>query len=141
MNEEMKLSAQNFGFDATWILDLATNYGDDVLALAIEAARNGISVQFIIEVLEKFGPVLLQLLVDLLNQRKMAMAMSAARMGVAAEPVPGPIIEAVEGPFLDLIIEKYLPVMVEKYLPVIMEKYGTQLIQMIIEMFLKNLQK
>jgi hypothetical protein len=133
--EELKLSAQSFGFDLNWIVKILETWGDDVLSLIVEAARNGISVQFIVELLEKFGPVLLQLLVDLLNRKKM-MAFAAG-----AEVVPGPVVEGVEGPFLDLIIEKYLPLIIQKYLPVIMEKYGPQLIQMIIDLFLKNLQK
>lgn len=137
---EMKSSAANFGFDAAWIADVLEKWGDDVLALVIEAARNGLSVAWIVEIVDKFGPTLLEFVVSLLNRWKMA----AAPMGFAAGEavvVPGPVVEGVNAAFIDMIVEKYLPLIIEKYLPIIMEKYGPQLIQFLVDMFLKNLNK
>jgi hypothetical protein len=135
--EQLKLSATNFGFDAGWVADVLEKYGPEVLAWAIELARNGLSVTFIVEVVQQFGPVLLQLLVDWLNKKNMAKAAFAAE-GVV---VNGDVIEGVDASFIDLIVEKYLPLIIQKYLPMIMEKYGPQLIQMLVDMFLKSLQK
>jgi len=137
LHEELKSSAVGFGFDAGWISELLEKWGQDVLAIVIEAARNGLSVVLIVEIMNKLGPAILELIVELLNRNKMT------GFGVTSEGelIPGPVIEGIDGPFIDMIIEKYLPVIIEKYLPLIFEKYGTQLIQFIIEMFLKNLQK
>lgn len=140
MNHELKISADNFGFDAGWIADVLEKWGDETLALIIEAARSGLSIAWIVEVVNLFGPVLLEFVVELLNKWKMA----AAPMGFAVgESVvtPGPVVEGVNSAFIDLIIEKYLPVIIEKYLPIILEKYGPQLIQFLVELFLKSLNK
>ena len=139
--EELKEHAINLGFDNDFIIEILTKYGQEVLVLIIEAARNGFSIDFIKEMLMKLGPILLELIVDVTNRQKME-GFAADPMGFSAGVVvDGPIVEGVEGPFIDILVEKYLPKILQKYLPLILEKYGEQLIQMILELFLKNLQK
>lgn len=137
--EGLKVSATNFGFEASWISDILEKFGGDVLALAIEAARNGLSIGFIVEVIEKFGPQLLDLMISWLNKWKMMKFQMAAT--AEGEVVDGPIEQGFDAAFVDLIIEKYLPTIIEKYLPSILEKYGPQIIQFIIQMFMNNIKK
>lgn len=129
--EELKASANNFGFDASWIADILQKYGDDILPLVIEAARNGLSIYLIAETLQKFGPKVLDFLVSLLNAHNMNRKMGSA---------PGSFIEDVNST-VDVVIEKYLPMIIEKYLPIIIGKYGPQLVQLIVELVMKSLQK
>lgn len=128
--EELRLSAVNFGFDGGWIADIMQQWGDEVLALAIEATRNGLSVGLVVEILSKFGPSVLDFFVNLLGKKKMM---------AAGDVIPGPIIEGMDSAFVDLIVEKYLPQILEKFLPLILEKFGPQLMQLLAEMLLKNL--
>jgi hypothetical protein len=131
---DKKLSAVNLGFDPAWIQQIIGQYGEDVLAIVIEAARNGLSIQLVVEIFTKFGPAILQLLVDFLNKKKM-------QTQFAGEIVDGPVNVAVDSTLIDLLVEKYLPVIIQKYLPMIMEQYGAQLVQIFIDVLLKNFQK
>lgn len=124
--EDMKASAANFGFDAQWIADVIQKWGNDVLALVVEAARNGFSKDLIIEVLQKFGPLLLELMVDIINK----FSMRKAAVG-----------EVVVGEEVSLFDASILEVVVQKYLPMIMEKYGEKIIQMLIDWLLNNVLK
>lgn len=130
-NEELKLSAGNFGFDAGWIAEILQKYGADALTLAIEAARNGFSVAFIVEILQKFGPAILEFILSLFTRHQMTLRMRG--MTGAGDVVTGDVIEGIDASFLDLIIQKYLPVIIEKYLPTIFEKFGPMIME-----FLKN---
>lgn len=155
-NDELKMSASNFGFDAGWIADILQKYGTDALSLAIEAARNGFSVAFIVEILQKFGPAILEFILSLFTRHQAALRMRG--MAGAGDVVTGDIVEGIDASFLDLIIQKYLPVIIEKYLPTIFEKFGPmimefiknnmqsifekfgpEIIQMILNLFLNNL--
>ncbi len=139
--EELKEHAINLGFDSDFVTDVLSKYGPEILALIIEAARNGFTVDFIKEIMSKLGPILLELMVEIINRQKME-GFAADPMGFnAGVVIDGPIVEGVEGPFIDILVEKYLPKIIQKYLPLILEKYGDKLIQMLIELFLKNLQK
>ena len=157
-NDELKMSAVNFGFDAGWIADILQKYGGNVLTLAIEAARNGFSVAFIVEVLQKFGPTLLQFIVDVFARHQTSLRMRG--MTGTGDVLTGDVVEGIDTAFLDVIIQKYLPVIIEKYLPTIFaqfgpmimeflknnmqyvfEKFGPEIIQMILQLFLNNLKQ
>ena len=136
MQEQLKQSAINFGFDANWVASVPQKHNPEVLALAVEAARSGISVDVIMELIDKLGPIILQFIVEWINKKKMS-ASSAS----GADIVTGDVIEGVDSQFIDVIVEKYLPIIIQKYLPMIMEKWGPQLIQFVLDLFMKNLTK
>lgn len=139
--EQLKVSANNFGFDGGWVADILQQYGPDVLALAVEAARNGFSVSLIVEVVQKFGPAMLDLLVSLLNQKNS----QAMRMAMN-EVVPGNVITAdnvgsIDPALIDILIQKYLPQIINTILPQLINTYGPQILQMILNALLQNFQK
>src|SRR5581483_1438427 len=101
MSEELKMSATNLGFDASWIAELVERFGQDVLTLVVEAARQGLSISLVIEIIQKFGPALLDFVVELLNKKSM--------LGLTGDVVEGPTVEGVNSAFIDVIIEKWLP--------------------------------
>lgn len=119
--EDLKNSALSFGFDMAWITELINKYGDDVLNLVLEGVRTGLTKEFIIEVLGKFGPIVLELLVNLVNNWKLV-------QGVA--PVEQLNFDS-----------QFFQVLVEKYLPMLFEKYGEQLVAAIVEFLLNVMRK
>jgi hypothetical protein len=137
-NEELKTSAMGFGFDASWVADILQNWGDDVLSLAIEAARHGLSVTLVVDILKVFGPSILEFLVEFLNKR--SMAMQQQKFGAEVDGIAAPV-KGLQAGFIDVIIDKYLPIIFENYLPLVAEKYGPQLIQLLVEMVMRNLKK
>ena len=94
--DTLKASAANFGFDGGAIADILEKFGPDVLALVIEAARSGFSIPWIMEVINKFGPTVLQFLADLFHKNA---AMAAMPMAMDGEVHNGVVIDGklVEG--------------------------------------------
>lgn len=135
--DEMRLSASNFGFDMNWVADVLEKFGQDVLSLAIEAARHGLSATLVIEMIDKLGKGVVEFIVDILNNKSMV-GMANPMEG---EIVNGPVLEGVDSSVLNVIIEKWLPLIINNYLPLILEKYGPQLIQALLDLFLKSVKK
>src|SRR4051812_35196032 len=52
------------GFDPSYIGDLIAQYGNDVVGIVADALRSGFSKQWIVDMLLKFGPVILRFLLD-----------------------------------------------------------------------------
>lgn len=129
INEEFKTSAINFGFDEKWIVEILEKYGSEVVAIIVEAARNGFSIALIQEIINKLGPLFLELIVDFTNKKNMT-----------GEIIPGPVVEGKDA-FIDLIVEKYLPTIIQNYLPMLFEKYGSQIITYFINMLMDKLKK
>ncbi len=125
--EDIRLSAVGFGFDSTWISDLLAKYGSDAVALVVEAVRGGFSKDLVVDVLDKFGPLVLEFLINLLNKHKMA-----AR-GVAGELVVGEQVGAIDATIIQTMIEKYLPILVDKY--------GQQILDLIVSFVISRLTK
>jgi hypothetical protein len=133
--ETLKESAANFGFDGGTVADILEKHGSDVLALMIEAARNGFNAAWILDTFNKLGPAVLQFLTDLFNKN-----MSVAPMGMAAVGDSGIVVG--EGTVIDANVGKLfdgqlLEQIIQKMLPQLIEKYGPQLIQMLIDAIIK----
>lgn len=132
-----KTSALNFGFEEGFIEKLSVEHGEDKVALAVEAARLGLSPTVIVEIIKAVGPSILELIVYLLNRRNM----EANEQFGLAPAIVNSFDNNFDGPFIDGIIEKYLPIIMKKYLPLIIEKYADQIIKIFVDLFLKNLEK
>jgi len=132
-NEELKTSAVGFGFSDEWVAKVVEEWGDDVLTSVVEMARHGLSVEVITQLLEKFGPRLLDLLVSLLNRLRM--------VGVSGDVIPGQVVEGVDAAIIDVVVQNWLPIIIQKYLPMIIDKYGEQLIKFVIDFVIKSLNK
>lgn len=113
---DLKASAQNFGFDGGVVADVLEKFGPEVLALVVEAARSGFSVQWIMDTLYKFGPAVLQFFRDMWNSN--AMAAAAQGEGVV---LTGELVEGFDANFLQVLLEKFLPVLLDKFGPKIIE--------------------
>lgn len=121
--DDLKVSASNFGLDVQWVADLLAKYGPTALALAVEAMRLGFSKEFVMELFTKFGPMIMELLVQLWN----------SKLGDSGEIVTGDVVVADQVNAFLFLLEKYLPVLIDKYLPALMEKYGKPFVQMLVQ--------
>jgi hypothetical protein len=125
MSEELKLAASNFGFDSGWVADILTQWGPEVLAVCVEAARNGLSVTLITEIVTKFGPALLQLIVGMWQHQNMAAA--PCHKGAdcckhkAALAGDLPVLVGADASLITVLVQQWLPVILQKFGPVIMQ--------------------
>lgn len=127
--ETLKTSAMSFGFDFEWITNLVTQWGDDVLALVVEAVRGGFTKEVVVNILEKVGPLALELIVNLMNKMKI-------HRGFA-----GPDGALVVGEEVRLFDASIIETLVQRYLPILMEKYGDKIVQLVIDWIIKAIAK
>lgn len=137
MTEELKASAVGFGFDISWIGDLIGKWGNDVLGLVVEAVRSGFNRELVVDILEKFGPLVLELLVNMFNKKKMHMTAAAAG---------GPVVVADEisvfdASIIETLVQRYLPQLIERYLPMLLEQYGDRIVQWVVDWILNNMRR
>ena len=131
--EALKVSAMELGFDGDWIADVLETWGDEILSAVVDIARNGISVDFIVETLRKFGPLLLDFVSGLLNRR--------TSMGLTGEVVPGAVAQGINSAFLDTLVEKFMPQILEKILPELLDKFGSKIFEFLTKWLLNLLNK
>jgi hypothetical protein len=129
----LKASAQDFGFDRGVIADILEKFGPDVLALVVEAARNGFSIQWIMDTFNKFGPTVLRFLSDLFSRN---MAMAEVPMSFDGSPQTGVVIN---GDLIEGMDSNLISTLLEKLLPMLLEKYGPMLIDFLMKLFLDAL--
>jgi len=126
----LKASAQDFGFDSGAVADILEKFGPDVLALLVELARSGFTIQWIMDTFNKFGPTVLQFLQDLFTRN---MAIAEVPLSVDGSPQTGVVID---GQIVEGLDSNLITTLLEKFLPLILEKYGPQLIEYLIKMVL-----
>jgi hypothetical protein len=85
MAEDLKVAATGLGLDANTIADILEKYGPEVLAMVVELLRNGFSTTFIMELVQ-LGPDVLQIIVNLFNSSVMKKysAMSPEQLKISA---------------------------------------------------------
>lgn len=125
--ETLKENAIGMGFDSSWIADILEKYGPDILNLAIQLANNGFSVAFIVEMLQRFGPYILQFLLNLLNNWKV--------FGIAGDVAPSDDV------VVQTAAETWLPSILERILPQLVEKYAAEIADALVKFLLDRLKK
>lgn len=115
--EIMKASATEFGFDPTWILQIIGEFGPDVVAIVVEAMRQGLSKDLVVEIITKLGPMILQIMIAVMNSKKMSFT-------------PG---DPQQANILAILIQQFLPTIVEVYLPELWQRNKEHIIQMLVD--------
>lgn len=126
--EESTQAALGFGFDTQWIADILKDYGQTVLDLVLEAMRGGFSKELVLEIISKFGPLVLEFLVNLLNRKKMAMT---SGLSMTDANINDQMAAFIDISFIETIVQKYLPLIIEKYGPVIVQAILDYLLKMV----------
>lgn len=133
------VSAQSFGFSAEDVDAVRAQHGDEVLSLMTEAARSGFSIGFVMDILKRFGPAVLQFLYELWNEQVMAAGVAAQSSGEAIV-LEGPLVQGVQEGIVNMLLNKLLE-QLPNLLPVLLEKYGDQVLKLIVDTLLKVLAK
>ena len=116
--EALKAQVVGFGFDPSYIADLIQKFGPDLLGIVVEAVRQGLSVATIKDIVEKFGPDVLNLLLGVLNNKS-----AKAFAGDQGVVIPGGVVVADQaGGLIDIILQNFLPQVLQKLLPVLVQQ-------------------
>jgi hypothetical protein len=119
--ETIQKGIVEFGIDSESLGELIAKYGKEILDTISSAIKHGLSKDFILETLNRFGPILLNLLVSVLSKK-----VFGAEGDVVAEQE-----KVVDGVLKDIFMTRILPRM--------LEKHGDELADALIEALIKYL--
>lgn len=121
---EVKAAMLDLGFTNEEVADVVEKHGTDILSTVIDGLRLGLSKEFVLEVLTKWGPYLLDLLLSIFKKKE-----AAGMVGVDLSSI-------VDGVLIDNLLKRLLPALVDKY--------GEQLVNLLAEAllnYIRNLTK
>lgn len=111
----VKMELNDFGFNNSLLEEFVARFGTEILALIREALRVGLSKDLVIEILNRLGPLFLDLAVKLLS-RKNPSELSTK----------------------DQVNEAAVSVLLAGVLPGLIEKFGPILAELLIEFLLRK---
>ena len=123
---ELKLTADNYGVTPEFTAEVLTKYGPDVLAVVIKALQSGFSFSFVLEVFKRFGPVVLEFFLSLFTTSTKEMESKAQKGLVASDITLADFLNDKNTAAFAPIITK---VLLDKIIPYIIENYGQQILQ------------
>ncbi len=115
-HEELKVEAVAAGMAAEDVADFLDKWGDTVLRLAIDALRNGLSKDFVVEVLKVLGPLFLELINNTIKTDRLVMG--------------SPEKAVTESHYMG---NSMLPNFVEKLLTNLINMYGQEIVKKIVD--------
>lgn len=123
---ELKLTADNYGVTPEFTAEVLTKYGPDVLAVVIKALQSGFSFSFVLEIFKRFGPVVLEFFLSLFTTSTKEMESKAQKGLVASDITLADFLNDKNTAAFAPIITK---VLLDKIIPYIIENYGQQILQ------------
>lgn len=130
----MTAEAVTYGLNLVEVADLLAKWGPSVLQLVISGLRNGLSLALVREILETLGPLFLRLAVEQADffTTKRLKAV-VATPAAASTVIVGEQVDSFEKSSAVLdLFLKLMPALL-KMLPEIMNKYGDQIIAWVIQ--------
>jgi hypothetical protein len=132
----MSTDAQQFGMSPENVAEILNKYGPDMLSVVVSGLKNGFSVSFCMELLKLFGPVVLDALTAIYNKTKTLVGAQSLSATAATETAVADILAKGK---VESIPPAILNILMEKLLPWALEKYGQQIISAIIETVLTSI--
>jgi hypothetical protein len=126
--DDLKSVAGNFGIDPIHVAEILQKYGPSVLQMVISALKSGFSLSFCLELLKTFGPVVLDFVMSLFDNTKKAMDVSVSK-GLVPESMDNFLNEKDAENFAPILVK----IIVEKVIPYVIKNYGQQILQALLE--------
>lgn len=131
--DDMKNNAISRGMAANDVTDLVSKYGPEVLSTISEGLRSNFSVSFIMEMIKKFGPNVLDFLLTMFSDIKMqANYQSENNLGLGSLSKEQ-VQEILKDQKMGGISTVLLKLVVKNILPKIVELYGQDILDAIVK--------
>ena len=129
---DIQLEAQSFGISVEQASEILTKYGPQVLSVIIAGLKGGLSLS-----LKLFGPMVVEFLSTLFVEKKKQLEENAAQ-GLVAQDTS--VANALKGG-VDSLPPAVTTILLEKLLPWALDRYGQQIIQAIMEAIMKGMKE
>lgn len=135
---DIQLEAQSFGLPTDQAAEILTKYGPQVLSVIVAGLKNGLSLSFLMESLKLFGPLIVEFLSKLFVETKKQLDTEVSKGLVAQDTSVADVLSkgGVEG-----LPPAVANILMEKLLPWALDKYGQQIIQAIMEAIMKGMKE
>lgn len=134
---DVQLEAQSFGLSTEQASEILIKYGPQVLSVIVAGLKGGLSLSFLMESLKLFGPMVVEFLSTLFIEKKKELENNASKGLVAQDAT---VADALKGG-VDSLPPAATAILLEKLLPWALDKYGQQIIQAIMEAIMKGMKE
>jgi hypothetical protein len=136
--EDVQLEAQSFGLPTEQAAEILTKYGPQVLSVIVAGLKNGLSLSFLMESLKLFGPLIVEFLTNLFAETKKEVDKEVSKGLIAQDTT---VADLLSKGGVDGLPPAVANILLEKLLPWALDKYGQQIIQAIMEAVLKGMKE
>lgn len=113
-NDSYTVRGMSVGLSREQVADYIKQYGHDVVDIVEEAVRNGFSLALVQEVLDKCGPLVLQLIVGTIS-----MKVGAQSVGLGVEAA---VLQGLARQVFTMLIARYGDQVIDRLLDMVMKK-------------------
>lgn len=135
---DVQLEAQSFGLSPEMAAEILGKYGPQVLTVIVAGLKSGLSLSFLLETLKLFGPMIVEFLSTLFTEKKKQVDAEVAKGLVAQDTT---VADALAKGGVDGLPPAVANILMEKLLPWALDKYGQQIIQAIMEAIMKGMKE
>mgnify|MGYP007071399968 CR=1 FL=1 len=121
--------AVQLGMSAPEVGEIIGKYGPDLLSVMVEALKGGFSVSFVLELFRLFGPIFLDFAISLFTEKK--------KMGMTENDEESELETLLKGSKIEGLPEELVKVLFTKLLPYVIRKYGPDMLEAIVDAITK----
>jgi hypothetical protein len=121
--------AIQLGMSAPEVGEIIGKYGPDLLSVMVEALKGGFSVSFVLELFRLFGPIFLDFAISLFTEKK--------KMGMTENDEEAELETLLKGSRIEGLPEELVKVLFTKLLPYVIKKYGPDVLEAIVDAITK----
>jgi hypothetical protein len=121
--------AIQLGMSAPEVGEVIGKYGPDVLSVMVEALKGGFSVSFVLELFRLFGPIFLDFAISLFTEKK--------KMGMTENDEEAELETLLKGSRIEGLPEELVKVLFTKLLPYVIKKYGPDMLEAVVDAITK----
>jgi hypothetical protein len=126
------------GFEESWLQRNFNKYGPSLWQLLSLAISMGLSKEFVIEAVNKFHPLIVQVILDILGAQSQALVLAGPRLSA---PMDGAIFDGLptgllDGPLVEILLQK-----LSELLPTLLSGWQLLLAQAALKAILDKIKK
>jgi hypothetical protein len=122
---KLENDAVTMGMSAPEVGEIVSKYGPDVLSVMVEALKGGFSVGFVLELFRLFGPIFLDFAISLFTEKK--------KMGMVEGDEEKVLNDLLKGSPVQGLPEELVKTLFTKLLPYVIKKYGPDMMAAVID--------
>lgn len=123
--KQLENDAVSMGMSPPEVGEVVSKYGPDVLSVIVEALKGGFSLSFVLELFRLFGPIFLDFAIGFFVEKK--------KMGMTEADEEHELNELLKGSPVQGLPQELVKALFTKLLPYVLKKHGPDMLTAIID--------